>query len=105
MADIDTPPLGSPPPPRTAEEIRDWMVWKSSALHGVAPDEVRIDEPLVAAGLDSMQLVVLVGELEEWLGCRFTDNPLIDYPTIDALAPYLADQLAKGRTRIDPTKR
>ncbi|MDQ3332433.1 MAG: acyl carrier protein [Planctomycetota bacterium] len=55
-------------------------------------------------GLDSMQFVVLVGEMEQWLGCRFTDNPLIDYPTIDTLADFLANQLAQGKTLIDPTQ-
>ena len=50
-----------------------------------------------------MEFVGMVAELETRLGCRFKDNPLIDYPTLDSLAEYLADQLARGRTEIDPT--
>jgi acyl carrier protein len=65
--------------------------------------EIRTDEPLIDVGLDSMDFVGLVVDLENWLGCRFKDNPLIDYPTADSLAEYLADQLARGRTAIDPT--
>ena len=90
--------------PRSAEAIREWLVSRIGTVQGVPAAHVRTDEPLVATGLDSMQIVVLVGELEEWLGCRFTDNPLIDYPTIDALSAYLADQSARGNRTIDPTK-
>ena len=69
------------------------------------PGEIRPDEPLVDLGLDSMQFVVLVGDLEQWLGVRFLDNPLIDYPTANALSEYLANQLARGKREIDPTQR
>jgi hypothetical protein len=47
--------------------------------------------------------VGLVADLERHSGLRFRDNPLIDYPTLNALSQYLADQLARGRTEIDPT--
>jgi acyl carrier protein len=74
----------APPPARTAAEIR-------------------LDESLAGLGLDSMQFVVLVGELEDWLGCRFTSNPLVAHPSINALSQFLARQISAGRTRIDPT--
>lgn len=93
------------PAPRTAPEIRTWLVEKLSQAARTDPSEVRTDEPLIAMGLDSMQFVVLVGELEDWLGVRFADNPLFDHPTIDALAAFLADRLARGETLIDPNKR
>ncbi len=102
---------GSPPttsPGRsvpTAAEIRDWLVAKLSVAGRVPAAEVRTDAPLVSMGLDSMQFVVLVGELEDRLGCRFADNPLFDYPTIDALSDFLAERLARGDTLIDPTSR
>lgn len=97
----DSPSNADPP---SANVIRDWLVARVSAVQGVDASEIRTDEPLMALGFDSMQLVVLVGELEQWLGCRFTENPLVDHPTIDALATWLAAQLAAGTTRIDPTK-
>jgi acyl carrier protein len=90
---------------RTAGEIRDWLVARLSAILRIEPAEVPTDEPLIESGLDSMQFVALVGELEEWLGCRFTGNPLTDHPTIDALAPWLAGRLAGGAKVIDPSAR
>lgn len=92
------------PQPRTESEIRQWIVDKLAARLHMAPSEIHLDEPLVAMGVDSMQFVVIVGELEEWLGCRFADNPLIDYPSINALAGFLAGQIAKSKTVIDRTE-
>jgi acyl carrier protein len=93
----------SRPAPRSAEEIRDWIAQRLVSDIGLSPDEVDGDKPVVSFGVDSMQFVVLVGELESWLGIRFADNPLIDYPTINTLSDYLSRQLALGRTVIDPT--
>jgi acyl carrier protein len=90
-------------PTRSAAEIRRWIVERLSTLLNMDPAEIRTDEPLIDVGLDSMDFVGLVVDLENWLGCRFKDNPLIDYPTADALSEYLAGQLARGRTAIDPT--
>jgi acyl carrier protein len=93
------------PHPRSADEIREWIVTHVGAELGVDSTEIRLDEPLINAGLDSMQFVALVGDLERWLGCRFRDNPLIDYPTANALADYLAEQTARGKFVIDPMDR
>lgn len=91
------------PAVRTAEEIRNWITDRLVNDIGLAPEEIDGDKPVIGLGVDSMQFVVLVGELEQWLGVRFADNPLIDHPTINSLSAYLAGQLAKGRTVIDPT--
>lgn len=84
------------------DEIRRWLVDKLAERLRVAPGAIDLDEPLVAIGLDSMQFVVLVGELEDWLDCRFTSNPLVDYPSVNALSRFLAAQLRAGNKRIDP---
>lgn len=93
----------SPSPTRTAAEIREWIIERLIHDVGLSPDEVDGDKPVVSFGVDSMQFVVLVGELESWLGVRFADNPLIDHPTVNALSTHLARQLEQGRAVIDPT--
>ena len=95
----------SHPTPPTADAIRHWIVTRLAEKLGVTAADIPCNEPLIDVGLDSMQFVAIVGELEEYLGCRFRDNPLIDYPTADALAVYLADQLRQGKTVIDPSAR
>lgn len=87
---------------RTAGEIREWLVSHIAARLQVDPAQIAVDQPLIDVGLDSMEFVAMVGELEQWLGCRFRDNPLIDYPTIETLSEFLAGEVAAGRRVISP---
>ena len=87
---------------RSASEIRTWLVNHIAARLQVDPAQVALDQPLIDVGLDSMEFVAMVGELEQWLGCRFRDNPLIDYPTIETLSVFLAGEIAAGRRVISP---
>jgi acyl carrier protein len=94
--------MTSAPQHRTEEEIRQWIVARLSDRLGRPADEIPLDAPLVSLGVDSMQFVVLVGEMEDWLGCRFASNPLVDHPSVAALSGFLARQLADGKSVIDP---
>jgi acyl carrier protein len=78
----------------SAQEIQDWLVARISTLTGVAPADVDVRAPLTRHGLDSVALVALAADLEKWLGHRFRENPLDAHPTIEALARFLADQVA-----------
>jgi len=90
------------PQHRSIDEIRDWIVASLATLLELDPGEIDPTEPVTALGIDSMQYLGMIGDLEDWLGCRFTDNPLIDYPTVSSLAEFVAGQLQLGRTTLDP---
>jgi acyl carrier protein len=77
---------------RSAQEIREWIIQRLSRLTELDPAELDVQEPILRYGLDSVNLVVLAADLEEWLGFRFRENPLNDHRTIEALAQYLAEQ-------------
>jgi acyl carrier protein len=103
---VSPPLVGAPPspsPPPSAVEIRDWLVSKIAEAQQIESSEVNVDEELIHMGLDSIKLVVIVGEMEQWLGCQFKSNPLVDYPTINVLSAFLADRMADGETLIDPS--
>lgn len=55
--------------------------------------QVPPDEPLMAAGLDSLGAVELRNLLQESLDIRLPSTVVIDYPTITALASYITQQL------------
>ncbi|MGQ0635637.1 MAG: acyl carrier protein [Planctomycetaceae bacterium] len=74
------------------EEIRSWIIEKLCGRMRVDPADLKLDEPIASHGIDSMQVVALLGELEDWLGCRLHGNPLLDYPSINALAHHLAQE-------------
>ena len=103
MADSPTPPPGTeahPPPPASA--IREWIVARVSEHAERDAEEIHTDKSLLVHGIDSMQFVLMVGEMEEWLGCQFRSNPIAVYPTIDGLSEWLATELAAGRTDLNP---
>jgi acyl carrier protein len=83
---------------RTADEIRDWLVARVATLTGVPAADIDPAAPVTRHGLDSVALIAVTADLEKWLGYRLRENSLDRYPTIDALARYLADQTA-GRDR------
>jgi 8-amino-7-oxononanoate synthase len=57
---------------------------------GVAPEAISTKRPLRDYGFDSLAAVTLTADLEDWLG-RPVDPALVtDYPTIEALAGFLA---------------
>ena len=80
---------------RSADDIRDWIVARVASLTGLPPGEVDPAAPLARHGLDSVALITLAADLEAWLGYRFRENPLDAHPTIDALARFLAGQVAQ----------
>lgn len=81
----------------TADEIRDWIIARVSALTEVPPEEIDIGAPLTRHGLDSVAVIALAADLEKWLGYRFRENPLDAHPTIESLSRFLAAEVTKQR--------
>lgn len=83
---------------RSAQHIQDWMIDRFSRLMHAKPQDIDPREPIRRYGLDSVALVTFITDLEKWLSYSFEGNPLDaldDYPTLEALAAYLAEQAAK----------
>ena len=55
--------------------------------------------PLAGFGIGSLQAVRLAAELEEWLGRKLAPTLVYDYPTIDALAGFLAGETCRAVSR------
>lgn len=77
--------------PETAEAIQVWLVSQIAERLKVHPSRIDVREPLAHYGMDSVQAVSIAGDLEAWLGRRLPPTLAYDYPTIHALAQYLAD--------------
>ncbi|MCC7334935.1 MAG: acyl carrier protein [Pirellulaceae bacterium] len=92
----------TPPSSISVDEIRHHLLAAIAQELKLSPDTVRADQPLMSFGIDSMQFIGMIGELEEWLGCRILSNPLARYPTVDDLAAWIARELAAGRTQLNP---
>lgn len=78
---------------RSAEAITDWLLREISDIVGVPPDEIETDQPFSYYGLGSTEAVMIVGELERWLGCEFPNTLAFDHPNVESLAVHLARNL------------
>ena len=79
---------------RPVAEIRDWLTTRIAEKLHVASEELDDRQPFAAFGLDSLQMVSLIGDLEWWLGRALAPTLAWDYPTIDALSRRLAGEEA-----------
>lgn len=87
MSPLDT---AASQPPVTAESIAGWLVQAVAELTGRSPQEIDIHLTFNDSGLDSLQMIKLAGRLEGWLGRELPPSLGFDYPTIAAVAAYLA---------------
>ena len=73
----------------TAEDLSRWIggwMVENLELDRRSPDP---NKTFVAYAMDSIHAMTLVGDLEEYLGCRLSPTLTWDYPSIAELTRYL----------------
>ncbi len=90
----DTGPIQPMPRPPDAATIQEWLVRAAAERLRIPDGEVEVDAPFAESGLSSQELVTLSGDLEQWLHCNLSPTLAWEYPTIAALARYLAEDMA-----------
>ncbi|MCI0395168.1 MAG: acyltransferase domain-containing protein, partial [Chloroflexi bacterium] len=73
----------------SAAAIRTWLRSQLSQRLGLEAEQISIREPFANFGLSSKQAVILLGDLELYLGRRLSPALVFEYPTIEALTGYL----------------
>ncbi|MGL5804578.1 MAG: acyl carrier protein [Xenococcaceae cyanobacterium] len=73
------------------EAIQIWLVNKLAEQLSLDPNSINVTESLTRYGLDSIDAVTMVGDLEDWLDLEFPSTLFWDYPTIEKSANYLAE--------------
>lgn len=71
---------------RDEAEVRAWLISAVAQRARCAPDEIDPAKPISALGIDSLEAVVMIGELEEWLGVQLSAELIFDFPDLDRLA-------------------
>ncbi|MET9213753.1 MULTISPECIES: acyl carrier protein [unclassified Nocardia] len=74
--------------------IQDWLVERVADYTDRAPHQVDPSIPLAELGMDSVSAVSLCGEIEDRWSLEIDPTLVFDYPTIAAIAGYLADEFA-----------
>lgn len=89
----NTDPRKDAQEPLTATKIQVWLVSYLVEQLEINSNEIDVTIPFERYGLDSSAVVSLSSDLEEWLEYEIDPTLLYDYPTIEALARHLADEL------------
>ena len=93
------PPLHVKPElaaPTVGRTIQAWLVDRIAQQLQKDAAAIDVHEPFDRFGLDSIALVSISGELEDWLGQPVSPTLLYSYPTISALGDYLGKLLIRG---------
>ncbi len=80
----------------TPKQLEEWLIKQIAAQLNVSPKEIDPVRRLEDYGLDSLEAVALTGELEELLGRPVDSTILWDYPSVRAVAMFLAESGANG---------
>ena len=75
------------------DTIQGWLVNQIAKQLGINAQTIKVTEPLTRYGLDSIDSVTIVGELEDWLDAELPPTLLWDYPTIEKAANYLVNEV------------
>ncbi|MDR9402064.1 MAG: AMP-binding protein, partial [Halothece sp. Uz-M2-17] len=73
-------------------DIQSWLVAKLAEKLHCSPQEIDINAEFASYGLDSVAMVSLSGELENWLGERLDPTLAYNYPSIASLSKYLTQR-------------
>ncbi|MGK7956651.1 MAG: acyl carrier protein [Crocosphaera sp.] len=76
----------------TQATIETWLIdWTAEQLD-LEKTEVDINQSFLNYDMNSVTVMMLVGDLEDWLGLSFSPTLAWDYPDIKTLAQYLAQE-------------
>ena len=73
-----------------AEQLEDWLISRVAQLLKQAADDIDPDMPFNSLGLDSVNVMDLIVELDDLLGIEIESTIVWDYPTIRLLSEYVA---------------
>ena len=73
------------------EALQDWLVAQLSTQLSLEASTIKVSEPLTRYGLDSIDAVTLVGDLEDWLDLELPDTLFWDHPSIAQASTYLVE--------------
>ena len=76
----------------SAETIQSWLIARIASMLELDSASIDPRQPFTYYGLGSVQAVSLTGELEEFLSRKLSPTLAWDYPTIELLAKYLANE-------------
>ncbi|MDJ0536224.1 MAG: acyl carrier protein [Xenococcaceae cyanobacterium MO_207.B15] len=85
--------------------VENWLKSQLAEQLSLDADSINVSEPLTRYGLDSIDAVTMVGDIEDVIDEELPSTLFWDYPTIAKSAQFLADNYdvsALGKTTSEP---
>jgi acyl carrier protein len=82
----------------THQAISQWISVRLAEMVKINIDQVDPQLQFDRYGLDSLNAVILIGELSDWLQLELDPSIVYDYPTIEQLSDYVLQQVQGGNT-------
>jgi thioester reductase-like protein len=70
-------------------KIRQWLRNTLSSRLSIPLSRLGDQRPFIELGLDSRQGIIMVGDLERWMGVKLSASILYDHPSIDQVVRHL----------------
>ena len=86
----------SPDQIQTLTEIQQWLRSYVGRLLSIKPSEVDLTQPLEALALDSLNIVRMAGDLEDYLQIEVKSSLIYEYESLTAFCHQL-EQMHAGR--------
>jgi acyl-CoA synthetase (AMP-forming)/AMP-acid ligase II/acyl carrier protein len=83
----------------SAAEIETWLIQRITARLRLAAGDVKVTTPFTELGMGSLDAVEIAAALERWLGRKLSPTATYNYPTIAALARWLASHDSPSRVQ------
>jgi acyl-CoA synthetase (AMP-forming)/AMP-acid ligase II/acyl carrier protein len=89
-----------PPCPRTvtAAEVEAWLTQRIATRLRLPRGHIQVTTPFIEFGMSSVDAVEIAADLECWLGRPLSPTAIYNYPTIAALASWLASPPGDSRS-------
>ncbi|GAC1305147.1 MAG: acyl carrier protein [Steroidobacteraceae bacterium] len=81
----------------TAEDLRDWVRGHLGRLLGMAPEAIALDRKLSDYGLDSVDGILMAGELEDRFSVEVDPAIFLQCPNFEAMVVDVANLMEAKR--------
>ncbi|GBE75524.1 hypothetical protein myaer87_27510 [Microcystis aeruginosa NIES-87] len=71
--------------------VQNWLVKQLADQLSLDAKTINVTEPLTRYGLDSIDAVTMVGDLEDWVGQELPSTLFWDHSTIEKASLYLVE--------------
>jgi acyl carrier protein len=76
---------------KSVDSIQDWFIDQLAARLDLDPDDIDINASFESFGMESAEALVMLTQLEQWLGHSVPPVLVWNYPTIAQLSQRLSE--------------